>query len=347
MKLLTLKLKNFKGIRDFTLDIKGEDAEIKADNAKGKTTIADAFYFVLFGKDSLDRKEFPIKTTSPDGIPIHNLEHSVEAVLKTADGNTITLEKVFKEKWTKKRGEAMAEFTGHTTDYYIDDVPVPQKDYQARIAQVVDEEVFRLLTSPRYFTEVLHWQKRREILLSICGDITDTDVIASSRDMAELPDILGNRKMDDHRKIVRARRTEINRELDRIPVRIDEATRALPDITGLDGTHLEQGLVNVNHTIQEKQRQLSRIESGGEIAEKQKALREMEAQALDVRNRAREETDRLIQIKKTELNKKLDEVDRLKRELLNIHGQISSNETETRRLERLTEELRQKWHQVN
>src|SRR5690606_41792462 len=116
--------------------------------------------------------------------------HSVEAVLELEDGSHLALKKVFKEKWTKKRGSAKAEFTGHTTDHFVDGVPVKKKEYDEKIAEIADEEILRLLTDPRYFNEVLHWQKRRELLLEVCGDVSDAEVIASKKELSKLADIL-------------------------------------------------------------------------------------------------------------------------------------------------------------
>lgn len=209
MRLISLSLNNFKGIRNFTLDAQGEDVSVYGDNATGKTTLSDAFMWLLFDKDSANRKDFEIKTLGPDGKPEHGLDHSVEAVLELEDGSHLALKKVFKEKWTKKRGSATAEFTGHTTDHFIDGVPVKKGEYDARIANIASEDIFKLLTSPTYFNEHLHWQDRREILLQVCGDISDGDVLDSlatlqNKDqMLALTNILNTRSLDDHRKIRR------------------------------------------------------------------------------------------------------------------------------------------------
>src|SRR5690606_7377882 len=129
VRLQRLKLRNFKGIREFTLEANGSDVTIYGDNGAGKTSLVDAFMWLLFDKDSQNRKDFQIKTLDADGEPIHNLEHEVEAALELDDGRQVTLRKVYKEKWTRKRGSAVAEFTGHTVDHYIDGVPTKQSDY--------------------------------------------------------------------------------------------------------------------------------------------------------------------------------------------------------------------------
>jgi len=102
-----------------------------------------------------------------------------------------------------------AEFTGHTTDYFIDGVPVQKKEYEAKIAEIANEDIFKLLTSPTYFNEQLHWQDRRTILLDICGDVTDEEVIAAEPSLAKLPEILKGRKLEDHRKIIAAKKLRL------------------------------------------------------------------------------------------------------------------------------------------
>lgn len=284
MKLLSLTLKNFKGVKSFSLDAQGENVSVYGDNATGKTSLFDSFTWLFFDKDSLNRKDFQIKSLQMDGEPEHGLDHSVEAELVLSSGKRLTLKKVFSEKWTKKRGSAKAEFTGHTTDHFIDGVPVQKKEYDAKIAEIADEGIFRLLTDPRYFNEVLHWQKRRELLLEVCGDVSDHEVIQSNKDLSGLPGILGNRTLDDHRKVIQARRTEINKELQKIPVRIDEVERGLPDTAGLNKSQLEAEAAGLKEAIRSKEQQIARIEEGGEVAEKTKRLREIEAELFKIQN---------------------------------------------------------------
>jgi len=354
MKLHKLVLTNFKGIKSFTLDAKGQDVNIWGDNATGKTTLYDAFLWLLFDKDSQNRKDFEIKTIGPDGEYVHGLDHSVEATLEIDGAETLTLRKVYKEKWTKKRGSPKAEFTGHTTDYYIDSVPVKKSDYEAKIAQIADEDVFKLLTSPKYFNEQLHWQDRRKILLQVCGDVTDADVIASDSALSKLPEILGNRSIDDHRKVIMARRSEINKELERIPVRIDEVQRGLPDIRGVDESEVNTSLDNlmgylddIQHYKRPLEQQLVRLESGGEVAEKTKKLREIEAELFEIKNLHQSNANLAIQKKQDEYNKAREQYTALKSEISSLKQAIAKNEQEVASLEKTMAELRGKWHEAN
>jgi len=347
-KIISLKLQNFKGIRRFELDIQGKDVSIYGDNATGKTTLFDAFTWLMFGKDSLNRSDFEIKTLGPDGEPEHGLEHSVEAILELDDGKQITLKKVYKEKWTKKRGSATAEFTGHTTNYFIDGVPVQKKEYDARIADIADEEIFRLLTDSRYFNEVLHWQKRREILLEVCGDVSDEEVIARQKALSALKDILGNRTIEQQRKIIQARLTEINKELQKIPVRIDEVTLGLPkidDITSPD--ELPNDIAKLREELCKKQEELAQAKAGGQVAEKTKQLRLIEAQMMDLKNKHRQELDEKVAGKRDELYDIQVKINDIKASISLLNRSIQHNETEISRLEARVEKLRTDWHEEN
>ena len=248
IKLNKLKLENFKGVKNFTLEPGGESVTIRGDNGTGKTTTMDAFLWLLFGKDSQGKSDFAIKTLNPDGTEIHNLDHTVEAEIDV-DGRSVTLSKTLVEKWTRKRGAATQEFTGNTVNYAINGVPVKLKEYQDRIASIIDEETFKLLTSPTYFNS-LHWQKRREILLSMCGDVSDGDVIESDGQLADLPGILGARTLDDHRKVVEAGKKAINDRLKEIPARIDELNKSVAEASRHDPAAINAEIKRLADAIQ-------------------------------------------------------------------------------------------------
>lgn len=348
MKILNLKLHNFKGVRNFELDTQGKDVSIMGDNASGKTTIFDSFTWLLFGKDSLNRADFEIKTLGPDGQPEHGLEHAVEAILELEDGSRLALKKVYMEKWTKKRGSATAEFTGHTTDYFVDGVPVQKKEYDARIAEIADENIFRLLTDPRYFNEVLHWTDRRKLLLEVCGDVSDEEVISSQKALNALKDIIGNRTIEQQRKIIQARLTEINKELQKIPVRIDEVKLGLPSIDDITNEkELSNDIAKLRDELRKKQEELAQAKAGGQVAEKTKELRMIEAQIVDLKNKHRQALDEKVGEKSRELSLIQSGMYKLRADINAKNDVIKSYEAEIKSLEAKMENLRNKWREVN
>jgi len=282
MKLLELRLKNFKGIKSLELVANGEDLRIFGDNATGKTTIYDSFLWLLFDKDSNNRADFAIKTLDKHGEPIHKLDHEVEGTF-SVDGETIVLRKVYREKYTKKRGSATEEFSGHETDHFIDGVPVTKTEYTKRVSEIAPEAQFKLLTSPTYFNERMRWQDRRKVLLEVCGDVTDEDVVKANGELAGLPKILGKHSLDDYKKIIAARRTEINKELDRVPIRIDEVHQGLPDISAIENPNaIESDLVKLAEQKAAKEKELAELLSGGNTGEIRKQIAELEAQLVDI-----------------------------------------------------------------
>lgn len=227
IRLNSLHLKHFKGIKDFTLKIDGKNASVYADNGVGKTTLADSFLWLLFGKDSTDRTAFKIKPQDANGNDIHHLQTEVEAEL-SIDGKLLKLRKMLEEKWTKKRGSAEAELTGNTISYWWDDVPVKESEFKLRISELINEGIFRMITNPMYFNTRLSWQDRRKILLEMCGDLSDEQVIASDEKLSRLTEILQGKTIEEYKKILNERIKRLEKERADIPPRIDELTLSLP-----------------------------------------------------------------------------------------------------------------------
>ena len=274
MKLTKLELLNFKGLKSFTINLNG-DVVIRGDNATGKTTVFDSVCWLLFGKDSLDRADFEIKTLD-GGKPIHKVNHEVTGTFTLDEGGTVELKRVYREKYSSPRGGEVT-LTGHTTDYFVDGVPKKEKEYKEMVSSLVDESIFKLITNPLYFNETYSWQNRRKLLLEMCGDIDDISVINSRDDLRRLADLLDGRTVDDHRKVVAAKKTAINKELDMIPIRIDEAVRNKPE-TVSDKTKLIRDIETLSAGIDEVEKQKAIIQNGFSSTEKDSKIRDIKRQ---------------------------------------------------------------------
>ena len=274
MKLTKLELLNFKGLKSFAINING-DVVIRGDNATGKTTVFDSVCWLLFGKDSLDRADFEIKTLD-GGKPIHKVDHEVTGTFTLDKGGTVELKRVYREKYSSPRGGEVT-LTGHTTDYFVDGVPKKEKEYKEIVSSLVDESIFKLITNPLYFNETYSWQNRRKLLLEMCGDIDDISVINSRDDLRRLAELLEGRTVDDHRKVVAAKKTAINKELDMIPVRIDEAMRNKPEIAS-DKEKLIRDIETLSAGIDEVEKQKAIIQNGFSSTEKESKIRDIKRQ---------------------------------------------------------------------
>ena len=233
MRLLNLKIKNFKGIKSFELDINGQSVNIYGDNATGKTTVFDAVLWLLFDKNSENKSDFGIKPRLADGTEMSRSEHEVCGTFDV-DGRVFTLKKVFHENWKRPRGKAEEVFAGNTTDYFIAQcgvdglVPVKAAEYKKFVAEFIDEKLFQLLTDANYFNTKLPWKERRDIIMEVCGGITDEEVIAAHAELNNLRELLGAYKsVEDAKKAARYRAKEIKAEMEAVPIRISELQNTL------------------------------------------------------------------------------------------------------------------------
>lgn len=229
--LKSLSLTNFKGIRSETFHF-GQNTNIRGANATGKTTIVDAFLWLLFEKDSSDRTSFEIKTLGPDNQPYHELSHEVSALL-WVDGDEINIKRVLREKWTKKKGSAVREFTGHEKEHFWNDVPCSEKEFVGKVSSLIVENQFKLLTNLAHFNTVLKWQDRRSLLLQLAGGISDLDFakeLNTDRRYDHLIKALTSKKtLEEYRKEIVSKKNKIKQESEFLPQRIDEARRSMPD----------------------------------------------------------------------------------------------------------------------
>ena len=341
MKLNRLKLENFQGIQSAEFRLNGQSASIYGDNATGKTTVFNAITWLLFDKASTGAKNFTPKTKGPDG-DLHYLDHAAEAAFKLTDGRIVTLRKVYHEVYKKKRGSSTEEFDGHTTDYYIDGVPSNEKEYQATMLTFCggSTEKMKMLTMPNYFPEEMTWDARRKILLEICGDVSDEDVITSTTDLKDLPNFLlmpgttnQHYTVDEYKKIAGAKKTDINKQLQDIPGRIDEAQRAMPDIKGLD-------IKTIDAKIKELNTQKSDLE-----AEKAQAL-SGDIATVAIRNQISEANAKLAEARAAYAtrNSSLNEgtytaIASLKKEQIVVKNRLQDAKTDLERTQRTIDRL--------
>lgn len=223
-----LELRNFKGIRSLDMDF-SKVTNIRGENGTGKTTIFDAFMWLLFDKDSKDRTAFEIKTLDENNEPLHGLDHTVTGHLQI-DGKNWTLRKTYKEKWTKRRGDVNKELTGHETIYEINEVPVSKTEYTNKINEFLDADLFKLISNPLFFSNGLDWKKRRAILLEVLGDISDEHVILYKDSLKPLQEHIEGVGIDLLLRQTKATKSKLNNEIKAIPIRISEASNAIKDV---------------------------------------------------------------------------------------------------------------------
>jgi DNA repair exonuclease SbcCD ATPase subunit len=222
-------MENFKGIR--SLDVKfSNKIKIKGQNAAGKTTIFDAFTWLLFNKNSAGEEKFNVRPLDKDGNRIDNVEIKVVAVLDV-DGKEVELSKVQKQNWVKKRGTNTVSLQGNPNSYEIDGYPKSEAEFKAYISGLAQsEEMFKMTTNPQYFSS-LKWKDQRDILMKLVAEVSDVELAQTDAKYAPLIDELEKApSTDDIRAKFSKALSEWKKKQAEIPVRIDEAEKSKVDV---------------------------------------------------------------------------------------------------------------------
>ena len=312
IKLLKMRIQNFKGCKDREIAF-GDRTSIKGANATGKTTVFDAFTWLLFGKDSLGSAKFDIRPLDADGNMINNLEISVEALIRV-DDEEYALKKTQKQVWRKKRGTDTTEFQGNVNEFEINGYPKSEKEFKAFIAGIIDENIFNLVTNPNAFN-ALPWKEQREILMKFVGVMSDAEIALTYGEKYSLliPELKIASTDDILKKYTKAKNT-LNKQMTEIPARIDELSNQMVSV--------DVGALEVQKAA--KQAELKRVEDSlsGVDSTRQK-INDLNGQIMDeklkisgIQNDANAELDEKRRSARKAVNDADDKVTRTEREIL-------------------------------
>lgn len=352
MKLSELHFENFKGLKSFSIKPQGQDLTIYGDNGTGKTTIADGISWLLFGKDSRGNTQFDIKTIDPETEkPMNGLEHMVEGIFDLENGERIVLKKIYKEVWTRKRGDTHPTFTGHTTEYFVNGVPCQLKGYGEAVAGIAKESMFRLLTTPNYFPEILKWKDRLSIINEICPDVTPEEVVLGNPEFEPLADLLEKKKREDRVKVLDAELKKINEQLKKLPTRVDEQKRSIPiEVADLEAEREVEG--NLNTAIATLEREKATIEAGGKTGRLEKELMEAEAQLSRVKAKHFEEIGKEVAGREKTVSSVRTALGIMEGDLADLKRRLAAKKEEKPvdnrdRIRRQMDELREEWKRID
>ena len=336
-----IRLNNFKGIRNGEYSFDDKNAVVYGENGTGKTTLMDAMLWVLFGKDSNNRADFGIKTLEADGTVIPNVDHEVECTF-TVNGKPLVLRKNYREEWTKKRGSIAETFTGHETDYFIDDVPKKKSEFEAAISSIIDEKKFQLLTNPLYFNETLTWQERRQILIDLCGDVSPEDVANSNARLKPLVPKLNDMTADDLLKMAATKRKRINKEITELETRISEAHFAAAG-EQIDEIKLREDRLKLSTELDLLKYSQPEDKKRARLNDLERERNKLYNSAIEIKNEFdNKQRDRIYDLDK-KVNDAMRRYDDLESYYDDLSREIESNNASVEELERKQAELREEW----
>ena len=290
VKIISLELNNFKNHDHLKIDFGGANAAIYGNNATGKTSVYDALTWLLFGKNSRGdgEKNFEVKPLGADGeVKDHDAMTSVEAVL-SVDGAEVALKRTLREIWVTKRGCSVPVFDGNTSDYFIDGVPVKKYAFGDKVSEIVDEEVFKLLTSVTHFAEGISWQDRRTVLFKAAGIASDLDIMALDARFAPLIEAMGRLELEDYKKKLIAEKRGHTGTRDEIPARISECEKTIEDLEGINFEEIRAELTVLEAEADKINTELLALDHDSATEAKRMDIREVQIalDALEAENKA-------------------------------------------------------------
>ena len=290
IKLISLELNNFKCHNHLKIDFNGQNAAIYGDNATGKTSVYDALMWLLFSKDSQGNgeKNIEIKPLGEGGtVKDHDAITSVETVL-SVNGEQITLRRTLQEVWTTKRGFTEAVYTGNSSEYYIDGVPVKKTAFTDKIDEIVDEETFKLLTNVKYFSADMSWQDRRAVLFKVAGVMDDMQIMATSEIFIPLINGMERLSLDDYKKKLLAEKRGFVGAKTELPARISECEKTIEDVAALNFGEAQAKIEILTAQRESLEAQLLAIEHNSAADNKRIEIREaeLELNTVETENKA-------------------------------------------------------------
>ena len=345
----SIRMVNFQAFKDKTIEFNDSENTIQGQNATGKSTIIRAFNWLLFNKDQFGQTDFSIKPLTKTGEPEHNLDSEVTAELISGD-EEIILRKVYHEKWVKPRGQSEVVFSGHEALYFFNGVPVTMLEYNSKVESICPEQLFKLLTNPLYFP-FLPWQEQRKLLFEICGNVSDEEIASQHKAWISLLNTInGHKTMDEYKREIASEKRKIKDELEKIPSRIDEVQRSLPQEE--DWQNLNNVIASLRDQTQSIDKEISDLSAGIE-KENEKYLhnqnllntkkRELQQLEFDIQMKAGQKYVELNGVRTFSIEKlkSLKEIkERLERSSKNL-------EQDKQQLLNEREELLKEWHDLN
>ena len=216
--LKSISMINWKGEKERTTNFNEKETTIMGDNGLGKTRHFDAFMWLLFGKDSQDRKDYEIKTRI-DGKQLQKVSCEVTGILDV-DGEVIKLRRAYVEDWVKPRGQVEQVYKGNHTETWYNDVPMNIGEYQKKINAIVDDVVFKMITNPLFFAN-MKWQDQREQLFQLAGTITDAEIASNRPDFTALLDKLTGKSLKEFKAEISSKKKLFKDELEKIQPKVE------------------------------------------------------------------------------------------------------------------------------
>ena len=178
MKKVFLKKISVQNFRSKSFEFEfGERNEIRGKNRSGKSSVKNAFFWLLTGADDLDRTNYNLFDTTIVHTKENSVPTNVTAVL-LIDDIEYEVSRTAKMGWTRKRGND--EYERKTSDDYsfaIDGIERSATEFKNWIEETLAPvDMLKCMINTQHFLyNIDDWKVQRKYLSNIAGEITNED----------------------------------------------------------------------------------------------------------------------------------------------------------------------------
>lgn len=249
IKLVSVRFENFKKLNR-TVEFGEKKTQIFAMNRTGKSSMADGIFWVLFGKSSTGKsegKEFRPRPYDSLGIDVDHVDVVAELVL-LVDGVEVVLRKTQRQNWVRKRGTTTEVHEGDKNIYAWNNVEISETEFKRRIADIVSEKNFMLITDPTAFFR-LSKQEKLDLILSLIANVTEEQILMEVGGFDELLKFVRDgKKLEEVKATSKRSISDMTKERDQISAFINERSK---DIVDMDVSDIELQRNAINEKIAE------------------------------------------------------------------------------------------------
>ena len=321
VKIKSLHLENFKGVKSADYIFDGKNASVIGQNGAGKTTLFTAYMWLVADKDS-DLK------SNPNIRPLDTEECTprVEVVFDI-DGKEITAAKIQKCTVKKSKNDG-ADTISLSNSYEVNSVEYGERDFKKKMAEYgFDFDLFLPLSHPDVFTSQKSADMRK-VLFGMASEQSDFDIALQTDDCIEATNLLKMYTFDEVKAMqnatLRKIREEYGKDGEILRAKIEGMEQSKTDI---DVAELELLKNSLNEQIAENKAKQSDISK--EFEEQQKAsdgILELKFELSDLQRKANEELEK----QRREINAKIHDAEE---RLNHVKHRTKMNEQDIQTLE--------------
>lgn len=213
-----------------------DNTEIRGYNKTGKSSVYNAFLWLLTGCDDMDRSNYNLFDNTI--VQTHDTSKvaSVEGTFEI-DGVEYTFKRTAEIGWTRKKGRNEWERKGSDNySFYIDGIERNAGDYKKTIEDLfVPIDKLKIMLNLQYFLK-LDWKDMRKHLQDMVGEISMDDF---KGDYSEILNDLKKYTPEEVKASYKSRIKPIKQSIESLPITIETLKSSLPDIDGLDEVQQE------------------------------------------------------------------------------------------------------------